>query len=287
MMDQKRLVVGLLVALVFGLVAARYVYIQLRNARMAAGKVSVVTGRIVVAAKPILLGERLNPSNLREIPWPEASRPTGSFGRVEDCMDRALITPVVENELILEDKLAPKEAGGGLSVAIPQGTRAISVRVDDVVAVAGFVVPGTMVDVLVTGNTTGGDSVTRTILQDLRVLAVGQKSEADREGKPQTYTVVTLLVNPEEAEKVTMASTEGKIHLALRNTIDTKEVNPPVVSRTSLFAGAPPPKPEAATHKVRRDAAPPAPKPPEPYVIDVIRGDKKETQSFAGQQVHQ
>jgi len=286
-MDQKRLVVGLLVALVFGLVAARYVYIQLRNARMAAGKVSVVTGRIVVAAKPILLGERLNPSNLREIPWPEASRPTGSFGRVEDCMDRALITPVVENELILEDKLAPKEAGGGLSVAIPQGTRAISVRVDDVVAVAGFVVPGTMVDVLVTGNTTGGDSVTRTILQDLRVLAVGQKSEADREGKPQTYTVVTLLVNPEEAEKVTMASTEGKIHLALRNTIDTKEVNPPVVSRTSLFAGAPPPKPEAATHKVCRDAAPPAPKPPEPYVIDVIRGDKKETQSFAGQQVHQ
>ena len=286
-MDQKRLVVGLLVALVFGLVAARYVYIQLRNARMAAGKVSVVTGRIVVAAKPILLGERLNPSNLREIPWPEASRPTGSFGRVEDCMDRALITPVVENELILEDKLAPKEAGGGLSVAIPQGTRAISVRVDDVVAVAGFVVPGTMVDVLVTGSTAGGDSVTRTILQDLRVLAVGQKSEADREGKPQTYTVVTLLVNPEEAEKVTMASTEGKIHLALRNTIDTKEVNPPVVSRTSLFAGAPPPKPEAATHKVRREAAPPAPKPPEPYLIDVIRGDKKETQSFAGQQVHQ
>lgn len=286
-MDQKRLVVGLLVALVFGLVAARYVYIQLRNARMAAGNTAVVTGRIVVAAKPLVLGERMTTSDLREIPWPEASRPTGSFGRAEDCLDRALITPVVENELILEDKLAPKEAGGGLSVAIPQGTRAISVRVDDVVAVAGFVVPGTMVDVLVTGSTAGGDSVTRTILQDLRVLAVGQKSEADREGKPQTYTVVTLLVNPEEAEKVTMASTEGKIHLALRNTIDTKEVNPPVVSRTSLFAGAPPPKPEAATHKVRREAAPPAPKPPEPYLIDVIRGDKKETQSFAGQQVHQ
>ena len=183
-----------------------------------------MTGRIVVAAKPIVLGERLTTSDLREIPWPDATRPTGSFGRAEDCLDRALITPVVENELILEDKLAPKEAGGGLSVAIPQGTRAISVRVDDVVAVAGFVVPGTMVDVLVTGNTPGGDSITRTILQDLRVLAVGQKSEADREGKPQTYTVVTLLVNPEEAEKVTMASTEGKIHLALRNTIDTKEV---------------------------------------------------------------
>jgi len=284
-MDQKRLVVGLLVALVFGVVAARYVYIQLRNARMAAGKATVVTGRIVVAAKPLALGERLTSADLREIPWPDATRPVGSFVRAEDCLDRALITPVVENELILEAKLAPKEAGGGLSVAIPQGTRAISVRVDDVVSVAGFVVPGTMVDVLVTGASTSGDSVTRTILQDLRVLAVGQKSEPDREGKPQTYTVVTLLVNPEEAEKVTMASTEGKIHLALRNTIDTKEVNPPPVSRASLFAGAPPPRPETA-HKVRHEA-PPAPKPPEPYVIDVIRGDKKETQSFAGQQVHQ
>jgi pilus assembly protein CpaB len=285
-MDQKRLVVGLLVALVFGLVAARYVYIQLRNARTAAGKAVVVTGRIVVAAKPLSLGERLTSADLREIPWPDAARPMGSFVRVEDCLDRALITPVVENELILDDKLAPKEAGGGLSVAIPQGTRAISVRVDDVVSVAGFVVPGTMVDVLVTGASAGGDSVTRTILQDLRVLAVGQKSEPDREGKPQTYTVVTLLVNPEEAEKVTMASTEGKIHLALRNTIDTKEVNPPAVSRASLFAGAPPPRSEAGVHKVRREA-PPAPKPPEPYQIDVIRGDKKETQSFAGQQVHQ
>jgi len=285
-MDQKRLVVGLLVALVFGLVAARYVYIQLRNARMAAGKAVVVTGRIVVAAKPLTLGERLTSTDLREIPWPDASRPTGSFVRVEDCLDRALITPVVENELILDEKLAPKEAGGGLSVAIPQGTRAISVRVDDVVSVAGFVVPGTMVDVLVTGASTGGDSVTRTILQDLRVLAVGQKSEPDREGKPQTYTVVTLLVSPEEAEKVTMASTEGKIHLALRNTIDTKEINPPPVSRASLFTGAAPVKPEGG-HKVRREAAPPAPKPPEPYLIDVIRGDKKETTSFAGQQVHQ
>jgi len=284
-MDQKKMVVGLLLALVFGLLAARYVYIQLRNARMAAGKATVVTGHIVVAAKPLALGERLTPADLRDIPWPDASRPTGSFGRVEDCLDRALITPVVENELILEDKLAPKEAGGGLSVAIPQGTRAISVRVDDVVAVAGFVVPGTMVDVLVTGSSTGGDSVTRTILQDLRVLAVGQKSEPDREGKPQTYTVVTLLVNPEEAEKVTMASTEGKIHLALRNTIDTKEVTPPAVSRASLFAGAPPPRTETA-HKVRPTPAP-APKPPEPYLIDVIRGDKKETTSFAGQQVHQ
>jgi len=284
-MDQKRLALGLLVALVFGLVAARYVFIQLRNAKMATVTKTEPTGKIVVAAKRIELGQRLTTADLREIPWPDATKPHGAFVRINDCLDRALITPVVENELILEEKLAPKEAGGGLSVAIPEGTRAISVRVDDVVSVAGFVVPGTMVDVLVTGNTQGGDSITRTILQDLRVLAVGQKSEPDREGKPQTYTVVTLLVTPEEAEKVTMASTEGKIHLALRNTIDTKQVNPPPVDRASLFAGAPPPRPQAP--KVRREAPPPAPKPPEAYVIDVIQGDKHVSQSFAGQQVHQ
>jgi len=284
-MDQKKMVVGLLVALVFGLVAARYVYIQLRNARMASAKTEP-TGKIVVASKRLGLGERLTTSDLREITWPDVTKPMGSFMRIGDCLDRALITPVAENEIILEEKLAPKEAGGGLSVAIPEGTRAISVRVDDVVAVAGFVVPGTMVDVLVTGNTQGGDSITRTILQDLRVLAVGQKTDTDREGKPQTYTVVTLLVTPEDAEKVTMASTEGKIHLALRNTIDTREVSPPPVSRASLFAGAPPPKTEAPkVHHVV--APPPAPKPPEPFVIDVIRGDKHESQSFAGQQVHQ
>jgi pilus assembly protein CpaB len=278
-MNQNRLVVGLIVALVIGLVAARYVYVQLRNARLAAAT-SAPAGRIVVAARRLQLGERLAGSDLREIPWPDVAKPAGAFARIGDCLDRAVITQVVENEPILEEKLAPKDAGGGLSVAIPEGMRAISMRVDDVVSVAGFVVPGSMIDVLVTGPTMNGDSVTRTALQDLRVLAVGQKSEQDREGKPQTYTVVTLLVTPEEAEKLTMASTEGKIHLALRNTIDNKEANPPPVNRASLFAGAPPPP--VAAPKIRRAGPAPAPKPPEVFVIDVIRGDKHESQSFAG-----
>jgi pilus assembly protein CpaB len=281
-MDQKRLVIFLIVALVIGLLAARYVFVQLRSARQEAVR-SAPTGRIVVAARRIGLGERLASSDLRTIPWPDTTKPAGAFERIDDCAGRALIAPAVENEPILEEKLAAREAGGGLSVAIPEGMRAISVRVDDVVSVAGFVVPGTTVDVLVTGSTANGDSVTRTPLQGLRVLAVGQKVEQDREGKPQTYTVVTLLVLPEEAEKLSMASTEGKIHLALRNTIDTKQANPPPVNRNSLFAGAPPP---AAAPKIRRASPPPAPKPPEPYTVDVIRGDKHESTSFAGAQVH-
>lgn len=282
-MNRTRLVVGLIVALVIGLVAARYVYVQLRNARLAAGRV-VPTGQIVVAAVPLQLGERLTGSDLREIPWPEGTRPVGAFVRIGDCLDRAVITPLVENEPILEEELAPKGGGGGLSVAIPEGMRAMSVHVDDVVSVAGFVVPGSMVDVLVTGPTINGDSVTLTMLQDMRVLAVGQKVEQDREGKPQTYTVATLLVKPEEGEKLTMASTEGKIHLALRNTIDTKEVNPPPVDRVSLFAGAPPPR--AAAPKIRHASPSPAPKPPEAYIIDVILGSKHESQSFASPQGH-
>jgi pilus assembly protein CpaB len=281
-MDQKRMTIGLTLALAIGLLAGRYVFVQLRNARLAAMR-SVATGRIVVAARRIELGERLTSADLRAIPWSDVTKPAGAFGRIDDCLDRALITPVVENEPVLEEKLAPKEAGGGLSVAIPEGMRAISVRVDDVVSVAGFVVPGTRVDVLVTGPTPTGDSITRTALQNLRVLAVGQKSEPDREGKPQTYTVVTMQVLPEEAEKLTMASTEGKIHLALRNTIDSKPVSPPPVNRVSLFAGPPPPP--VAAPKIRRPSLPPAPNPPEAYVVDVIRGDKRESTSFAGAQV--
>jgi len=275
--------IGLTLALAIGLLAGRYVFMQLRNARLAAMR-SVPTGRIVVAARRIGLGERLTSADLRAVPWSDVAKPAGAFGRVDDCLDRALITPVVENEPVLEEKLAPKEAGGGLSVAILEGMRAISVRVDDVVSVAGFVVPGTRVDVLVTGPTPTGDSVTRTALQNLQVLAVGQKWEPDREGKPQTYTVVTLQVLPEEAEKLTMASTEGKIHLALRNTIDSKPVSPPPVDRVSLFAG-PPPSPVAAP-KIRRPSLPPAPNTPEAYVVEVIRADKRDSTSFGGAQVH-
>src|SRR6266852_8389737 len=155
---------------------------------------------------------------------------------------------MAENEPVLEGKLAEKEAGAGLSSTIPEGMRGLSVAVNEVVGVAGFVIPGTNVDVLVTGRViggarSGGDNITRTILENVRVLAAGQKIEQDREGKPQTVPVITLLVTPADAAKLAMASTEGKIQLALRNTIDSKMVNPPPVLQAALFAGiAPPPR---------------------------------------------
>jgi pilus assembly protein CpaB len=267
--------VGLMVAVVVGLLVARYVYLQLQTARAVR---PAPTSQVVVAATRIPVGVRLDRSKLRLAGWPAGQQPAGSFARIEDCADRAVINPLVENQPVLEEQLAPRQAGAGLAVMIPEGQRALSVRVDDVVAVAGFVVPGTMVDVLVTGDVPGGNNtITRVILEDIRVLAAGQKVEQDREGKPQTVTVVTLQVTPEQANKLTLASTEGKIHLALRNTIDTKEANPPPVYKTALFAGGPPPVPKVTSGK---RVAPPPPRPPDLYVIEVIRGDKRENQTF-------
>jgi pilus assembly protein CpaB len=187
----------------------------------------------------------------------------------------------VENEPILEAKLAPKEGGAGLPATIPEGMRALSVAVNDVVAVAGFVTPLTMVDVLVTGSVTGGgdQALTRTILENIKVLAAGQKIEQDKDGKPQTVPVITLLVTPEQANVLTMASTEGRIQLALRNTIDTKMVSPPLVLRSSLFGIPAPARPAPGPRAAPRRAEEP-PKPRYDFVVEVIRGNERKSETF-------
>jgi pilus assembly protein CpaB len=238
-------------------------------------KPAPVTQTIVVAAEPMPLGTRLDASKLRQIPWPAGEPVQGMFTKVDECANRALITAVAENEPILEAKLAPVQAGAGLPATIPEGMRGLSVAVNEVVGVAGFVGPGTMVDVLATGKIPGNgqDKITRTILENVRVLAAGQKIEQDKDGKPQTVPVITLLVTPEDAAKLTMAATEGKIQLSLRNTIDMKSPNPAPVMQAALFApagGAP----------VHAAARPHAPLPPPTYTVEVIVGTKRETKSF-------
>ena len=278
-MNVNRLLVGLGVAIVIALLFSSFVYRQFKRASVVKAAESQP---LVVAAGPLPLGARLDPANLRVISWPSNQPVVGMFTRVEDCANRALITPVAENEPILESKLAPKEAGAGLPATIPEGMRAISVAVNEVVGVAGFVTPGTMVDVLVTGrvggsgHTNNDENITRTILENVRVLAAGQKVEQDREGKPQTVPVITLLVTPDEATKLAMGSTQGKIQLALRNTIDTKKNDPPPVLEAVLFA--PPgglPAPHVSSSK--RQTVPP---PPQSYVVEVITGAKRENKSF-------
>jgi pilus assembly protein CpaB len=159
--------------------------------------------------------------------------------------------------------------------------RAVSVGVDDVVAVAGFVTPGTIVDVLVTGTVPGegqGGAVTRTILEHARVLAVGQQLTTES-GKPQSAPVVTLLVSPEDGEKLTLAASAGRIHLALRNAVDSADVNPPPIYGYNVFLGAAKPVPTGVTRVVVAKVAPKAP-PPTPWQVQVINGDKVQTQSF-------
>lgn len=274
-MNRNRMLIGLVVAVIIGLAVSTFVYRQIQQAQTPAQ--TVVMGKAVVAAANMPLGTRLQEQFLRTIPWPGGEPVVGMFTKIEDCVGRALITSVVENELILEGKLAPEEGGAGLAPIIPEGMRGLSVRVDEVIGVAGFVLPSTMVDVLVTGSVGGrgggGDAVTRTILENIRVLTSGQRIEEDKEGKPQKVAVVTLLVTPEEAAKLTMASTEGRIQLALRNTIDTKKTEPAPVYRATLFGGA---------RQVRRREPGVQPK-ATTYVVETIRGDKRETTTFPDQ----
>ena len=273
-MNRTRLIAGLVIAMAVALLFSTYVYRTFQ--RMATVKPAVEMTHIVVADRAMQLGTRLDANNVRLIPWPGDEPVAGMLHRIEDCDGRAVITNLAENEPVLESKLAAKEAGAGLPATIPQGMRAVSVAVNDVVGVAGFVIPGTMVDVLVTGQMPGAagqNNITRTILENIRVLAAGQKVEQDREGKPQTVPVITLLVTPEDAARLTMAATEGKIQLALRNTIDTKSADPAPVLQAVLFGG-----PVAPVRPVEHRAAPARPAPS--YAVEVITGSKKETKTF-------
>ncbi|MGH9773579.1 MAG: Flp pilus assembly protein CpaB [Candidatus Acidiferrales bacterium] len=277
-MNRKRLVIGILVAMFVSLAASTFVYRQVTRATaVRAGDMT----QVVVASSLIPAGTRLQPGQLRTISWPTSGLLPGMFTRVQDCLDRPVTSTLVVGEPLLEDKLAPKESGAGLTATIPQGMRALSVPVNDVVGVAGFVQPGTTVDVLVTGTSSGknsGESVTRTILEGVRVLAAGQKIEQDRDGKPQSVTVITLLVSPIDANRLAMASTQGRIQLALRSSLDSKRMEPPPIYQATLFAGEPPPAPVTMrTHAHVQPAA------PAPYAVEVIRAGKREVNTFPNQ----
>jgi pilus assembly protein CpaB len=211
-----------------------YRYMQNVPARTA----EVPTSKVVVAAGDLQLGAELKSSDLKTIQWPAGAAPEGSFSNPEELVGRGLIMPVVQNEPFLPSKLAPKEAGAGLPPVIAPGHRALSVRVNDVVGVAGYVLPGTRVDVVATVNPTQNatDVTSKVILTNVLVLAAGTKIERDGEGnKPIQVSVVTLLVNPEESERLTLASTEGKIQLALRNPMDQTAPNTPGIRPAGLM----------------------------------------------------
>src|SRR5438067_9706807 len=209
---------------------ATYNYVN----RIPAKTVTIPTKQVVVAAADLDVGAELGRDDIRIIDWPANAVPAGAFTDPKDVMGRGLILPVIQNEPILPMKLASKDAGAGLPPAIPAGLRAVSVKVNEVIGVAGYVLPGTRVDVLVTVSPShqSTDMTSKVILTNVEVLAAGTKIDRDTEkNKPMPVTVVTLLVDPEQAERLTLATTEGKIQLALRNPLDktapmTKGIRP-------------------------------------------------------------
>ena len=192
---------------------------------------------VIVAARDLSVGTIVRAADVRLARWPGHATPPGYLGTVEAAVGRGVITPVRANEPLLEGKLADKGAGGGLSVSIPEGMRAVSVKVDEVIGVAGFVLPGTRVDVVVTlpPRAGGNEATAQVILQNIPALAAGESTQPDAQGKPHGVTVITLLVTPEQAEALILAANEGRIQLALRNTLDLAMVATPGARAASLL----------------------------------------------------
>jgi pilus assembly protein CpaB len=264
-------------ALAAGLLAAIYVYKNLQPKNAAAPD----TAQVMVAANDLQVGARVEDHDVKIISIQSADMPPGAPRKKADVIGHGVIIPISKGEFILPNRLAGENAGSGLPALIPPGMRAVSVRVNEIVSVAGFVTPGTRVDVLLTGAPTGsGEQQTTTVLQNVAVLASGHTLERTSSGEAQNTAVITLLVTPDDAQRLTLASTEGHIQLALRNPLDTKQDDVPASNSRGLYRGLPTP---AAVHTPVRHVLPKAPvtAPPSTGVsIEVYQGDKKTDVKF-------
>jgi len=236
-----------------GLVAGAFY----RLAGGAGGRTRAALKQVVVATRQIPAGGTLDRDSVALRGVPESLFPAGAFSHLDDVLDRPVIGTIEASEPVVEARLAVKGSGPGLGPLIPPGMRAIAVRVNDVVGVAGFVLPGMRVDVLVTGNPPNGGQAnpeTQTVLQNITVLAAGQSVQTDGRNQPAVVPVVTLLVTPAEAEALTLANAEGKIQLVLRNSTDRTVVASGGKKLREIY-GTPPA--EAAPPPLRRAPAPP------------------------------
>jgi pilus assembly protein CpaB len=274
----KRIVGVLVFAVVISLAASAAVY-RLVAARMASSA-SVPVGSAVIAIREIPVGSLLKGDDIKLAAW-KGDLPKQAITVREKAENRGVVVAIRAGDLVMENQLAPKGAGAGLAIKIPAGMRAVAVKVNEVVGLAGFVLPGMRVDVIACGtppgdtrNTVGTES--RTILQNIEVLSAGQNIQQDADGKPVTVQVVNLLVTPEQAEIMSLAGNETKVQLVLRNPSDTETPKTQGKATADLFSTARP-KPAA------KRAAPPAPPRPVqmvqvaiPITMEVISGSKRQ-----------
>jgi pilus assembly protein CpaB len=281
-MDRRFLTV-LGVSLVFALVVSSVFY-QMTSKGGPKPTGPVNTKDVVVATRPLGIGVMIKPADVKLSKVPAEAFPKGAFSKVEDVLDRPVISNILLDEPLLEGRLAIKGSGLGLAPTIPVGMRAVTVHVNDVAGAAGFVLPGLRVDVLVTGQPPSGGTMTTTVLQNLLVLSAGQAMQSDARGTPVSVSTVTLLVSPTDAETLALASGEGRIQLVLRNSSDEGIEKTPGRYVAELYGAArrptAPARPAPASKPVVMVAppvalpiAPPAPPPPDQIVV--IRGDKR------------
>ena len=275
----KRLVPVLIFALIVAGLAT-LVFWRLFASRLSAPTKPVVTNKVVVAARKLDVGTLIKDSDLTVSDWGPVAPPL-SIQKKEDLIGRGVIESVYMGEPVLDTRLAPKGGGAGLVALIPPGMRAVAVRVNDLIGLGGFVMPGMRVDVLIAGNPPGAapstGMISRTLLQNIEVLSAGQSTLRDAEGKPVLVPVINLKVTPEQAETLSLANSEARVQLVLRNPLDTEVAKTPGTSVSNLYTGmkGAAVEPKRAAPRVVRAA--PQPKETPPALIEVINGDKTET----------
>lgn len=273
---QNRLKIALVVAVFFGLIAAYGIYSFLRQQRQAADALRNETQNIVVANKDIPAGTMINEEflkkgMLRASRWPKTSVPAGAFSSPEQLVGKTNRVKILANEPVLESRLAGE--GAGLTVRLEAGKRAMAVRVDEIIGVSGFIVPDDRVDVIVTATPPGADKqddrISKIVLQNKRVLSVAQSTE-QKDGKPQVARSITLEVAPDEAEKLSLASQEGSVVLALRGVGDDSEAKTQGSNKRDLLSVVAARKGAARSTLQARDT----------YRVEVIHGQDKKIVEF-------
>ena len=236
--------------------------------------------QVVAAANDLPVGMTLAAKDITMIEWPSNVPLAGSFNKLDDVVGHPLLYSVGASEPILKRDLALEGSGIGLSAKIPPGMRATAVRSNEIVGVAGFLYPGSHVDVMTTYTPPGSNTgpVTQTVLQDVEVLTAGQTIEPDPQGKPQTVDVVTLLLSPEDSQKLQLASTQGTIQFVLRSGADTQKNVELRATRLDQLSGIE--KPAAPSQTAKRVRPRPASPAPPLYVLEVIQGTQRKVEKF-------
>jgi len=280
MAARTRSLVLLFLALTSGAAAAYLSFGYLRRETEPLLNPGAAAGKGVVAARELPVGAVITEQDIRVIDWPGNAIPPGLISIPEQAIGRGVVTALRLNEPILETKLAAQGVGGGLPILINEGMRALSISVDQVVGVAGFVVPGTRVDVLLTMTTAGApEPTTKAILQNIQTLAAGQSIQVDAQGTPQPVPVVTLLVSPEQAETLTLAANQGQIQLTLRNSLDTLPIRTAGARASTLLGLLRAPRPAASPGFVRA-AAPTRSPAVEETIVEGFRGGERTLTRF-------